>query len=194
MLKVVLKGHDYEYEVSELIKLFTSEFEYVEELQNSEEKFLVNSIEINGKKVISKTEVYENGSIIGEFTEQKEFEKDYSELVNNSNNYAEFVEKLEREDSLAVKKAARWSIKKSMFQALKQIMPDSYVPWGDLTGIKPVKIVHNLISDGMDDEDVLNYLKEEHFITDEKAELALDIAKRERGFIYPLSDKKYLFM
>lgn len=50
MLKVVLKGHDYEYEVSELIKLFTSEFEYVEELQNSEEKFLVNSIEINGKK------------------------------------------------------------------------------------------------------------------------------------------------
>ena len=194
MLKVVLKGHDYEYEVSELIKLFTSEFEYVEELQNSEEKFLVNSIEINGKKVISKTEVYENGSIIGEFTEQKEFEKDYSELVNNSNNYAEFVEKLEREDSLAVKKAARWSIKKSMFQALKQIMPDSYVPWGDLTGIKPVKIVHNLISDGMDDEEVLNYLKEEHFITDEKAELALDIAKRERGFIYPLSDKKYLFM
>ena len=51
-----------------------------------------------------------------------------------------------------------------MFQALKQIMPDSYVPWGDLTGIKPVKIVHNLISDGMDDEEVLNYLKEEHFI------------------------------
>ena len=140
MLKVVLKGHDYEYEVSELIKLFTSEFEYVEELQNSEEKFLVNSIEINGKKVISKTEVCENGSIIGEFTEQKEFEKDYSDLINNSNNYAEFVEKLEREDSLAVKKAARWSIKKSMFQALKQIMPDSYVPWGDLTGIKPVKI------------------------------------------------------
>lgn len=112
MLKVVLKGHDYEYEVSELIKLFTSEFEYVEELQNSEEKFLVNSIEINGKKVISKTEVCENGSIIGEFTEQKEFEKDYSDLINNSNNYAEFVEKLEREDSLAVKKAARWSIKK----------------------------------------------------------------------------------
>ena len=190
MLKVVLKGHDYEYEVSELIKLFTSEFEYVEELQDSEEKFLVNSIEINGKKVISKTEIYENGSIIGEFTEQKEFKKDYSDLVNNSNNYAEFVEKLEREDSLAVKKAARWSIKKSMFQALKQIMPDSYVPWGDLTGIKPVKIVHNLISDGMDDSQVLNYLKEEHFITDEKAELALDIAKRERGFIYPLSDKK----
>lgn len=52
MLKVVLRGHDYEYEVSELIKLFTSEFEYVDDLQNSEDKFLVNSIEINGKSNI----------------------------------------------------------------------------------------------------------------------------------------------
>ena len=31
MIGVLLKGHDYKYEVAELIKLFTTEFEFVEE-------------------------------------------------------------------------------------------------------------------------------------------------------------------
>lgn len=64
------------------------------------------------EKVISNTKIHEKGRLVGEFVEQKEFEKDYSALINESDDYAEFVEKLEREDSLAVKKAARWSIKK----------------------------------------------------------------------------------
>lgn len=190
MLKVVLKGHDYEYEVSELIKLFRSDFEYVEDIKNTDDLSLVNSIEIDGKKVVSLTKVYEKESLVKEFLEQKEFEKDYSNILNSVENYSEFIEKLDREDSLTVKKAIKWSIKKSMFRALKHIMPDSYVPWGDLTGIKPVKIVHNLMSDGMNENQILDYLKNEHFITDEKAELALDIAKRERAFIYPLDGNK----
>lgn len=190
MLKVVLKGHDYEYEVSELIKLFRSDFDYVEELKDTDELSLINNIKIEDKKVVSLTKVYDGNKVIEEFLEEKEFDKDYSEIINKSKNYNEFIEKLEREDSLIVKKATKWSIKKSIFRALKYIMPDSYVPWGDLTGIKPVKIVHNLMSDGMDDNQILNYLKNEHFITDEKAELALDIAKRERNFIYPLNENK----
>ena len=31
MIGVVLKGHDYKYEVSELIKLFTSDFRFIDE-------------------------------------------------------------------------------------------------------------------------------------------------------------------
>lgn len=31
MIGVVLKGHDYKYEVSELIKLFTSDFRFIED-------------------------------------------------------------------------------------------------------------------------------------------------------------------
>ena len=30
MIGVVLKGHDYKYEVSELIKLFTSDFRFID--------------------------------------------------------------------------------------------------------------------------------------------------------------------
>ena len=31
MIGVILKGHDYKYEVAELIKLFTAQFEFIEE-------------------------------------------------------------------------------------------------------------------------------------------------------------------
>ena len=31
MIGVLLKGHDYKYEVAELIKLFTTDFEFLEE-------------------------------------------------------------------------------------------------------------------------------------------------------------------
>ena len=31
MIGIVLKGHDYKYEVSELIKLFTSDFRFIDE-------------------------------------------------------------------------------------------------------------------------------------------------------------------
>jgi oxygen-independent coproporphyrinogen-3 oxidase len=30
MIGVILKGHDYKYEVAELIKLFTAQFEFIE--------------------------------------------------------------------------------------------------------------------------------------------------------------------
>ena len=31
MLNVILKGHDFKYEVSELVKLFTSQFKFVDD-------------------------------------------------------------------------------------------------------------------------------------------------------------------
>ena len=32
MIGIVLKGHDYKYEVSELVKLFTSDFKFLDDL------------------------------------------------------------------------------------------------------------------------------------------------------------------
>lgn len=187
MIKVILEGHDYEYEVSELIKLFTSDFEYTSEDENSDDTLIKNRVFIENKNIISETSVYSNGDT-KEYTQSKEiykvYDKSYMELIG------ELEEKNDREHLLEIKKSAKWAIKKSLFQALKGLMPESYVPWGDLTGIKPVKIVHNLMSDGMTDEEILEYLKEEHFITDEKANLALEIANRERSFIYPTDSGK----
>ena len=187
MLNIVLRGHDYEYEVSELIKLFTSDFEYTDN-EKSEETTILNRVSLEGKKIISESDIIEGGIVKNTYTEEKVI--DTVENPKASEDYMEFVERLERQDSLIAKKAAKWAVKKTMFKALKEVMPDSYVPWGDLTGIKPVKIVHNLMSDGLNNDEIIEYLKNEHFINDEKSHLALDIANRERNFIYPLDSGK----
>ena len=56
------------------------------------------------------------------------------------------------------KKVIKETIKRSMFKILEKkfnITP----PWGILTGIRPVKIVHSLLDDNFSDEEIIEKLK-----------------------------------
>jgi len=53
------------------------------------------------------------------------------------------------------------------------------LPWGNLTGIRPVKIVMNILEQGKTLEEARRELKEIYCMTDEKIELALEIANEE---------------
>ena len=56
------------------------------------------------------------------------------------------------------------------------------LPWGTLTGIRPVKIPMMLLDDASDEE-IYEYMKEVYLLSDEKMRLSLDIAKRESRII-----------
>ncbi len=57
------------------------------------------------------------------------------------------------------------------------------LPWGDLTGIRPTRIAMNLIDEGLSDDEIFNYMKETYLVSDEKALLAIDIARREKKIL-----------
>ena len=120
MIGVVLKGHDYKYEVSELIKLFTSDFRFIDVRDCM--MVIENSIFYHGDRLFSKTVYCEN----------------YQEILSNVD-YRDLSGLDERER----KKTIKETIKRSMFKILEQKF-ESNVPWGILTGIRPVKIVHAL--------------------------------------------------
>ena len=166
MIGVVLKGHDYKYEVAELIKLFTTDFEFVE--RKSFGRILTNTLLKYNDTIIAKTEYYENYDLKYEFRDHIN--------INGLN---------EQE----IKKATKETIKRSIFKVLKNRL-NSYVPWGILTGIRPVKIIHTLLDQGVDEESIRKILKEKYYIMDEKIDLSLEIAKRERIFIYPIDKNK----
>lgn len=52
-------------------------------------------------------------------------------------------------------------------------------PWGNLVGIRPVKRVVKMLSDGMSEREIQEKLKNEFFVSDKKIDLALSIAKTE---------------
>ncbi len=57
------------------------------------------------------------------------------------------------------------------------------LPWGNLTGIRPTKIAMGLLEEGKAEEEIIAFMKEEHYVSDEKASLSLDIAKREKELL-----------
>ena len=97
MIGVVLKGHDYKYEVSELIKLFTSDFRFIDERDCM--MVIENSIFYHGDKVFSRTVYCEN----------------YEEILSNVDH-----RDLSGLDERARKKTIKETIKRSMFKILEQ--------------------------------------------------------------------------
>lgn len=166
MLNVILKGHDFKYEVAELIKLFTTQFKFVDNKDVG--MTLENSVVYYNDKVFSKTVYLENYQAIYDYL-------DHRSIAGLS----------EQE----IKKVTKETIKRSMYNVLMKKF-NSYVPWGILTGIRPVKIVHTLLDKNLSDEDIRENLKTNYLISDEKIDLALNIAKRERKFIYPIDKNK----
>jgi oxygen-independent coproporphyrinogen-3 oxidase len=53
------------------------------------------------------------------------------------------------------------------------------LPWGNLTGIRPTKLPMAMLGEGMSDGEIIKSLQAAHMVSDEKARLSLDIAKRE---------------
>ena len=135
MIGVVLKGHDFKYEVSELIKLFTSDFRFIDERDCM--MVVENTVFFHNNNVFSKTMYCENYGVIYEHVEHRSLEG-----------------LCEREN----KKVIKETIKRSIFKILEKkfnITP----PWGILTGIRPVKIVHSLLDNNFSDDQIREKLK-----------------------------------
>ena len=163
MLKVLLKNHDYNYEVGELIKLFTSQFEFTS-CNDCANELLINEVFLNENKYISKAYYYKNNELV---YETEEVEKITSDL----------------------KKESKIIIKRNLFNLLKLIY-NSNVPWGILTGIRPTKIVHELLDKNKSKEEIYSELSEKYYMSQDKAQLAFEVAIKERKFVHPPDENK----
>ncbi|MDO4438983.1 MAG: coproporphyrinogen dehydrogenase HemZ [Eubacteriales bacterium] len=73
-------------------------------------------------------------------------------------------------------------IKRHVYGVLHE-MTGKELPWGTLTGIRPVKIPEKLMDEGLNDEEIRSKMQKEYYISDEKSKLILDIAHRERSVL-----------
>ena len=185
---ILLQGHNYRYEISEFLKLFSSEFSFIECSEdfgvNREGELLVNKLDIDHGpdrvSILTKSQVLKDGQVLYE----KELSQDI-DLVD----YEKKFEKRNKKIDNDIKTISKRLIQRSMFDYLNERY-DANVPWGILTGIRPVKLIHSLMDQGKSDQEISDFMKEEYLISQEKLDLIMDIAKRERPFIYPTSEDK----
>ena len=153
MVNIKLIGHDFEYEISEIINLF------IDKNSNLEYK-IVSSLEVNGDIKI-KSKVFLDANLISKNEMQKE-----------SGNKSD----------LQLRKYSKCLLKLSLFRALKKVI-DRDATWGILTGIRPTKIVHEMLNEGLKDGEILQNLKDEFEIAYEKRNLLISIAKKEYNIL-----------
>ena len=57
------------------------------------------------------------------------------------------------------------------------------LPWGNLTGIRPTKIAMGMLEEGKEESEIRTFLQNTHFVSDEKVDLSIEIAKREKQLL-----------
>ena len=174
MIYVYLKGHDFEYDVRELIKVF---------FFNEDIVFIHNEEEYMGNNILLKNVLTYNKYGISSTTM---IYMDNKLLSKNSITNIQDI-KIEKDD---LKKKIKVGIKQNIYNSLIEISETS-APWGILTGIRPVKIVHTLLDKGLDEEEIFSILNNQYKLFKDKAKLIIDICKRQRKYIYPLDENRF---
>lgn len=57
------------------------------------------------------------------------------------------------------------------------------LPWGSLTGIRPTKLPMGMLEKGMTEREIIKEMKDTYAVSDEKAQLSIDIARREKALL-----------
>ncbi len=77
---------------------------------------------------------------------------------------------------------AKSAVKRCIYYMLSETA-DKNLPWGTLTGIRPTKIPMDLLERGYPTTSAIRYMLNEHLVSFEKAQLATEIAERERKLL-----------
>ncbi|MDU5081172.1 coproporphyrinogen dehydrogenase HemZ [Tissierella sp. P1] len=173
MIKLLLIGHEIKYELVELIRVFFpgEEILYISRLDEytGEGTLIINSLYEEDGKLYTITKIYIDNILINQATEN----------ISTLEVYGDSIDKY-----------IRIGIKKSLYNTLISL-GESKIPWGVLTGIRPVKIVHDLLDKDINENEIIRVLAEEYKLSFDKAKLILDIGRRQRDYIYPLNKDRY---
>ncbi len=83
---------------------------------------------------------------------------------------------------LAVPDNDRDELKRTIYRKLS-VIEGKELPWGSLTGIRPVKMAMERFNKGMSRDEVIADMMEKYYVNKEKAELCADIAGTEKDIL-----------
>lgn len=155
-MKLILLGHDYKYAVEQVLLIFFPDEkpEYSDEKPSGDDYAQISLIN-NNNVYSSVTEI----SLGGEITRVKTDEIDLSGC-----------------DRLTLRREVQKVLKLSFYEAAVEATGKK-APWGAITNIRPVKIASKFIEEGIPFKEAERILREEYFVSPEKASLALETAK-----------------
>lgn len=95
------------------------------------------------------------------------------------------VHNIECDASRDDRKTVRNLLKRELYHIFAELT-GRQLPWGTLTGIRPIKIPLGMIEKNISDEKIINTLRSEYLVSDAKADLSLSVAHREHELLQTL--------
>lgn len=172
MISIHLIGHDFAYEVRELTKVFffNEEIKFIDDVDEFHEGILIISrLNNRGEKLESIIEIYEDNQLV------------YFDTLDIN------TIDIGRDD---VYKKIKVGITANLYNGLN-IISLAKAPWGILTGVRPLKIVHDLLDKNYNLNSINRILTEGYKLFPEKADLLINIAIKQRKYLYPLDHKRF---
>ncbi len=167
MITVKLNKPDFEYDIHSLIKAFyPSEEVYVsqKEYDKNQGGCANEPPEVSYHMTVD----YKENEIVFVF-----FQGD--ELCVREAVWVDYSDRRETKNAL----------KRTLYGLLSKYTKQT-LPWGNLTGIRPVKIPMNLLEEGRGDGEIAQYMRDTYAVSDEKIDLSIEIAKRELALLRKL--------
>jgi oxygen-independent coproporphyrinogen III oxidase len=77
-------------------------------------------------------------------------------------------------DAVTVRKRGKQTVLHVLHQLL-EVVTNEHQPWGILTGVRPLKLVHRMVERGLTETEIRRRLSEEYLISPERVDLLLEI-------------------
>lgn len=177
MIYLKLEGHEYQYEVEDILKLFFKEDKVI----------LIDNDSCDEQAGIV---LY---SIIRSFKNSSDIEKISYELVTSLKesgkilhnlvyDLTEIMTELKHNDNRETRKVLKGIIKRQTYKVLSKYSGIN-APWGVLTGIRPAKKVHEMLDRNLNRTEIIEELTNNYYVSENKASLVYDVALAEKGIL-----------
>lgn len=179
MIDIVLSDKAYENDVYPLVKAFYPERTI--RVHSSEEYRHV-------QEVLHSQQAADEAQPEIELTVEIDvFEEDV--LLKTENEAGKKEKKLNVSLRSMTKPQFKNAIKRGLYQLLSELV-ERELPWGILTGIRPTKLVYEMLEQGASEENIKAHMAKEYLCSEEKTAMSIQIAKRELELLNEIEYQK----
>ncbi len=190
MIKIICKKPDYEYDVHSLVKAFypAEDLVFVREEREVSEN-------VSGTTVAEGMNATTEGPGNDIFDADESKLDDWNILIEPESDQLMLKcrwGEIFTQDELSLtgeKSEVKNRFKFCLYQSLSKITGKK-LPWGNLTGIRPTKLAMMMLEQEKSDAEIKAFLQGTHLVSDEKCELGIGIARKEKAILDRLDCKR----
>lgn len=179
MIQIILSDRAYENDVRPIVKAFYPEDELeISHISDTPKEAMDYYSEPNSKDRTITINVI-----------RIDFERDKVNIKINDNRGKSYNSFTYTPDLINEKAAYKNTMKRLLYRMLSDISKNK-LPWGILTGIRPTKLVYEMIEKGLDDNEIYRRMEDEYLCSKDKINTSIGIANREIELLNDMDYKK----